>query len=305
MNTIKWSQNMSRINVQSISIFHLVDSLVKDIINKEFELNNFELCELTNQLNQLQQPFFSLFDNDYCYSNTIEAFIGACHACIGAISLKEFIWNKSSTEEFIDYLKLDREYITCSINAQLAQETANCSELERYARKVLDKYAKSLVVLVSVSYQPEQRQQVSLEDFQEHFANFRDLISNKKTCFEDLVGYAWAIEQGLDKGYHCHLWLVYNGSKRQSDFYIGKEVGEKWLKITNGMGEYHNSNNPDTKDYYRRLGILGIGRIHREFNNEIENAVIVAKYLAKPSKDDQYVVVKPIGMRTFGKGILR
>ena len=135
--------------------------------------------------------------------------------------------------------------------------------------------------------------------------SLRDLISNRKTCFRDLVGHAWAIEQGIEKGYHCHLWLAYDGSKRQSDFYIGKEVGEKWVKITNGLGEYHNSNNPETKYSYQQQGRLGIGRIHRNNLHEMQNAVSTALYLTAPLKFDQYLVVKPSGMKTFGKGILK
>ena len=35
----------------------------------------------------------------------------------------------------------------------------------------------------------------------------RNRISNQDGCFSDLQGYAWAVEQGEQRGYHSHLLL--------------------------------------------------------------------------------------------------
>ena len=143
---------------------------------------------------------------------------------------------------------------------------------------------------------------VKLDDFYEHISKLRELISNKQTCFEHLQGYAWALEQGTDKSLHCHLLLMYDGSKRQKDVFIGQEVGEKWLSITGNNGNYYNCNNPDYKSFYQQRQMLGIGMIHRDNPLELENAIRVASYLVEPEKVDQHLTIRLPNMRTFGKG---
>ena len=135
---------------------------------------------------------------------------------------------------------------------------------------------------------------------------FRELISNKKTCFEHLQGYAWALEQGgIEGGLHCHLLLIYDGSERQNDWYLAKEVGEKWKMMTGGLGEYYNYHDAETKQKYEQNGKLGIGMIHRDNPREVENAVTSALYLTKPSKHEQQLKLWVPNMRTFGHGIYR
>tara|TARA_R110002012_G_scaffold133529_1_gene286759 strand:- start:289 stop:741 length:453 start_codon:yes stop_codon:yes gene_type:complete len=135
---------------------------------------------------------------------------------------------------------------------------------------------------------------------------FRELVSNKKTCFEYLQGNAWALEQGgVEGGLHCHLLLMYDGSKIQNDWYLAREVGEKWKMVTGGLGEYYNYHDKKTKQDYERNGKLGIGMIHQNNPIEVENALRTALYLTKPEKVDQYLKVKVSGMRTFGHGTFR
>lgn len=54
---------------------------------------------------------------------------------------------------------------------------------------------------------------------------------------KDQVGYAYRLEQGgKSKGYHCHLLVIYNGSERCRDAYLGQSIGELWQdKITQVM----------------------------------------------------------------------
>jgi hypothetical protein len=49
--------------------------------------------------------------------------------------------------------------------------------------------------------------------------------------FHGLQGYAWALEQGADKGYHCHLLLIYDPSKRQNDWYLADQVWQMWNRL--------------------------------------------------------------------------
>lgn len=296
---------MSTLNIQSISIFHQVDSFVKQLIKIFSNNHSPKLDWVIAQLNCLYHPFYTAYDDDYCYSPTVLVFLGSTQALVGDIASANVVWNYELASQFLKYLKSYKTMIQQSQLSEYYQEIANQRELAIYASQLVTKYARSLVVMVALSYKQNYRAMVTLESFYEHIEKLRDLISNKQTCFSHLIGYAWALEQGVDKGVHCHLWLVYDGSKRQSDFHIGKEVGEKWLQITGNLGEYHNSNQPETKDFYKSIGKLGIGRIHRNNSLELNNAVATALYLTKPSKTNQYMLVKPFAMRTFGKGILK
>lgn len=298
---------MQTINIAASHIFQQVDNFVKDVLIQmnPLSISIINTIKLTIELNRLYHLFYDNYDDDYWYSDSIRAFVGATQACMGMFQIKNIIWNEYSTRQFLYYLGSYQTVIRRSVCQQYNQELQNRQELEDYVRQAINKYAKSLIVMVTLSYKPEYRHLVTLENAYYHFERLREHISNKQTCFNNLVANSWALEQGIEKGMHCHLWLLYDGSKRQSDFYIGRDIGDKWLKITDGVGEYHNSNNEDNKAYYASFGRLGIGRIHRDNIAEVENAVATALYLTKPDKIDQQLVVKLNGMRTFGRGILR
>ncbi|GGL92363.1 hypothetical protein GCM10010099_05640 [Streptomyces cinereus] len=92
---------MPVLNLESISIFHQIDSFVKNILNQHSSLRSIDILSVVSTLNQFQRSFFEIYDNDYCYSRTIDAFVGASHACIGEILLSEYIWNAESANRFI------------------------------------------------------------------------------------------------------------------------------------------------------------------------------------------------------------
>ena len=131
----------------------------------------------------------------------------------------------------------------------------------------------------------------------------RHLLKDKNGCFKHLLGYGLALEQGSSKGYHVHLMLLYNGSERCQDWYLANEVIQKWQEITQNMGYGINSHTPEKKKQYADRGLLGVGMIHRNQPLEIQNALNVARYLTQPEKFMQRMLVKPLGKRTFFKGI--
>ena len=156
--------------------------------------------------------------------------------------------------------------------------------------------------MLDLKYATETSHLVTIDRLNADMKKIRELISNKKTCFEHLQGYAWALEQGgKNGGLHCHLLLIYNGSERQKDSYLGKAVGEKWQSITGGLGTYYNWNTLENKGDFKKQGLLGIGMIHRDNPLEVENAVRVASYLTKIDKCEQQLKLWLPGMRTFGQ----
>ena len=240
------------------------------------------------------------------YSQPIVAFVHSTNAIVGDSYPVNAIWDHDKTQHFINMLScyrndIERERITFSY-----QESQNRNNLANYVGNLTTHYSKLLFIRIDLKYAQQTSHHVSIEDFDFHMSKFRELIGNKKTCFEHLQGNAWALEQGgIEGGLHCHLLLIYDGSERQNDWYLAKEVGEKWKEVTAGLGEYYSYHDKERKQQYRQHGKLGIGMIHRDNPQEVENAVASALYLTKPSKNEQQLKLWLPNMRTFGHGIYR
>ena len=178
------------------------------------------------------------------------------------------------------------------------QRSRNASALKKLFENLLSRHRKLLLVRVDVSYRYDA--DISISQFDADLKVLRSRIQNRDTCFKGVLDYSWAIEQGREKGYHCHLLLIYNGSKHMKDEYYGMQIGEVWQDITDGEGCYFNCNNKAHKDHFRGLGTLGIGMIHRCNERAVENAVNTILYLARADKEDQHLRAKIRGMRGFG-----
>lgn len=280
------------------------DCLVKDIIHQRINISQVSL-----QLTALYLPIFYSSDSNLRYSETITAFIGSGYVAAEGYLPEELVWDHLRTSYFIKLIQ--DNYKLPIINSELQfqqQEQSNRLSLQEYLSCLFNHYAKLLVVRVDLGYAKETMNQVSIYDFNNHLKTLRDLISNKKTCFEHLEGYAWAIEQGFDRGFHCHLLLIYQGNDRQKDTYLGQMVGEKWQAITNSFGTYFNCNDPAYKRQFAHRNQLGLGMVYRDSpvnNVTAENAINMALYLTEPSKTDQAMKVTVQGMRSFGHGQYR
>ena len=278
-----------------------VHSLVTDILGNTISFN-----EIINKLNGLYYPFMNHLNTELFYSQPALAFFSSTQAIVGDTYPKKVIWDHDKTLSLINMLScykndIERECITFSY-----QESQNQKQLEHYVHSLTNHYSRLLFIRIDLKYAQQTSHHVSIENFDDHMSKLRELIGNKKTCFEHLQGNAWAIEQGgVNGGLHCHLLLMFDGSKRDNDWYIAKEVGEKWKTITGGLGEYYSYHDPERKQKYQQYGKLGIGMIHRDNPQEVENAVRSALYLTKPSKDEQQLKLWLPSMRTFGHGIYR
>lgn len=288
---------MYLINLLNISIFQRINSFVNLLIIEP--QNPLTVAE---KLNELYLPFCLTYDDDYEYNESIKAFLGASKAVVGELVPTKVVWNEQLACEFLSMLTAYRETIVRSYALHRTQEMYNRQQLIEYVSQLINHYSRLLFVRVDLSYLANKLSNVTLDDFYEHMSKLRELISNKQTCFEYLHGYAWALEQGLDKSLHCHLLLMYDGAKRQKDVFIGQEVGEKWLVITDSLGNYYNCNNPNYKAFYQQQKLLGIGMIHRDNPLEVQNAICVTSYLVEPEKVEQNLTIKLPNMRTFGKG---
>lgn len=183
------------------------------------------------------------------------------------------------------------------------REECNATKLEGYLNKLVTHYARLLFVRVDLSILQEHQGNWDIVDFSTALAILRNRIANQDGCFTDLQGYAWALEQGVKKGYHCHLLLIYDGNQHHEDSALAKMVGQCWEVITMNQGTYYNCNKRENKKKFETNGLLGIGMIHRDQQSQVKNAIRTARYLANPDKRGQYMRVKTSPqMKTFGIG---
>ena len=171
----------------------------------------------------------------------------------------------------------------------------NYSDRQRlfeYFGKLVKRHRKLLLVRVDLFY--HSKFSPTIKQFDRDVKKLINRVQNKDTIFQDQVGYAYRLEQGgKSKGYHCHLLVIYNGSIRCKDEYLGQCIGELWKnKITQGDGLFFNCNQKLHKQRYEDDGVLGIGMIQRSVKKSVDNAFKAIGYLASPDKDKQYLRVR-------------
>jgi hypothetical protein len=110
-----------------------------------------------------------------------------------------------------------------------------------------------------------------------------------------MLGYAWKLEYGPDKGWHYHLLFIFDGSNVREDQTLAMFIGDYWKNvITQCRGSYYNCN--AFKDSYKTLGIGMINYHDLELRQGLYQA---AKYLTKP---DYYARAIVLGNdRTFAR----
>lgn len=264
-----------------------------------------------DKLNGLYYPFMNHLNTELFYTQPALAFLNSTQTIVGDTYPENVIWNHDKTQRFIKILSCYKNDIDNERQAFIYQESHNKRELKNYVHSLINHYSRLLFIRIDLKYVKETSHHVTIEGFNYHMSKFRELIGKAKnckpkSCFEHLQGNAWAIEQGgKEGGLHCHLLLMYDGSERQNDWYIAKEVGEKWKEVTAGLGEYYSYHDKERKQQYKQHDKLGIGMIHQNNPIEVENALASALYLTKPSKNEQQLKLWLPNMRTFGHGIYR
>lgn len=255
----------------------------------------------------------------YRYSARVEVFYDACKA-LGLIGARRFVFGDpgeyvhASSVRYMEVLdrliKLIRE--RCEAREFRERERLRLLNAEHNKRNVLALEAgmydectgrsRWLVLSLTLRYKPEFRNQITLELIQEH----RDrLFGAKRTnkLIGGIVSQVWAIEQGEDTGLHLHVILFYSANHNR-DEYIAQQIGEYWVNVvTQGMGDYWNSNAGALKEGYRKRGHgVGVGQINW---NDTEARDALRKNLVYLAKAEQYLMLKSADrVKTFGMGQL-
>lgn len=268
---------------------NLIDDVLTDRIDGQ---------DLLEALYQVAYRFQAIYEPVYCYSAKINVLIEVLN--------HGYLLNEEALLYYFKELVKSRKYaFEAEQLSHEAQEKLNRNKLSQYVTLLTTHYARLLFVRVDLGYLDKASCWVGIQQVQSDIAKLTKYIREKRNCFQYLHGYAWALEQGKQSGsYHCHLLLMFDGSQHQMDWYLSQQVGALWQKITLGQGKQFYANNPEYKEIYRRNGSLGLDMIHRGNEKEIENALFVASYLAKPQKHDQTLRVRTNKhMKTFATGL--
>lgn len=275
----------------------------------DYVLNHEMSSELfISSLEQLIPAFNVFYQNDVIsYNSTILAFQevvqsvdGLCQGHCYADVLPRLTCAQLKALRAI--LLRYRADVIHEIESFQRQEYRNQKEFLSYVQSIIQDHYKVLIVRVDFAYLKHSIEQVSIQTFYGHIEQFCRRLKDKNGCFKYLLGYGIALEQGVTKGYHAHLMLIYNGSERQQDEYLAQQVLQLWHEISSGLGSGFNLHTKEYKDNYRKSKKLGIGMIHRDKMNEVKNALDVAKYHTQPEKYAQSLRLKPLRKRTFFKG---
>lgn len=297
--------NMITIKLVNLKKLHQLELFVHQIVILK---NNLNIKLLTKLLNHYYEVLYIEGLNDDLLSIPIKILRNSVLKIRANFdSDSDFEWDEEQTRNLITEILRFRKEIISYDTKYREQEKLNKKSLLAYVEQLSNHYARLLVIRIDLFYNfsVQATENLTLNDFVNDFKKLRELISNKKTCFDGLQGYAWAIEQGVDKGLHCHLLLVYDGSKHQNDSGLGLQVGNKWLSITNGNGAFFLCNTAERKAKFLSTGSLGIGMIFRNNPQSVNNLLQVASYLVNPEKKYQHPVANLGGLRTFGKGEFR
>lgn len=290
-------------------ILKSVSNESKILIDIEDFVENFSIVKskprnFYNQLTGLLIKLDRIYNSDHYYVPAIEAMIELLLDLNEYLDSRRGLYERLTEISFEDIQHEFKRHFRrhkCKLDDHRQSELENTKTLVTRMQDVSDRYSRILVVRVDLAYPLKSQDQIGIIDFKDDMDVLRNRLRDQDTIFNGLVEYAWALEQGEDKGYHCHLLLVYKGSKRRNAYWIADQVGKLWRDITDGLGCHFNCHTSEYLKQFSDRNRLGIGMIHRKDSNEVNNMLNTVKYLVRPEKESQHLRVKTKKrMRTFG-----
>lgn len=230
------------------------------------------------------------------YSPAVEVFRSLCEEfklefdgnflefCLNPYRFARFYFYKQHAlflNKFMEALreKLCDPVIRREISRQRWDAEKSYRHTRSYVNMQFERCARLVVVRVDLGYKTG-----CSPDFKAAICDLKRFISNQRhnRLFFALKGHVVKVEFGIDHGFHFHLLLFFDGSKRSnnSDVHLAQKIGEYWQDvITSSRGRYWNSNAEKKK--FAFIGRLGIGTIHATDFNARENLLYIVKYLCK------------------------
>lgn len=189
------------------------------------------------------------------------------------------------------------------------QQDSNYHSLLNYIDWMFAQRSRLLVIRIDLSFRSEARGQYDAEYARDCF---QKLLSSRRyhQIFSHLIGYVWAMEHGAERGFHYHCIFCFDGHERQKDMSIGYQIGQYWREVITQESGYFYCCNDDITDLGLQGYPIGIGMIHRNSQQEVENMVWMSTYLIKQAEagEPQLQAVLPDSIkrfRTFGRGEMR
>lgn len=263
--------------------------------------------ELGFDLGYLRQ-MIDLFDGrvDYDFSENLCLFIDACHDIALDDLGTKFVCQVPDGMGFLDephcFNLLVERIRELGSDIRYRRKVsdrgygANCkaSTVQEYVTRVMDRYARTLVVRVNLYYRCEIRQRLKVEDV---FADVDQLVKAQRynQTFEYLTGYILRVEQGDDQGFHIHAAFFFDGSKVCREFYKAEQIGRLWEDITRGRGYWHDSGRSWSGEDSER----GTGMFRRD---DLRGREAVCKLMTYLTKGDQYLRIRPARARVYRTG---
>ncbi|MDA5695462.1 inovirus Gp2 family protein [Acinetobacter baumannii] len=303
-------------NIQYDQLYHEAEVLAAvDHFIQEVCLGSYDLYHqnLMVDLQKLVQAFKPIYNANFFYCNTVQIFIDVVNIVDHTLSLMPqadhdciVCFDDMTVWHILTYIQSLSGCVKQQLIDFQKRELENQQSLFEYASTLIHHYARTLVVRVDLSIKKEYQALYNIQAFNKALDTLLRRIADQDTCFSGLHGYAWALEHGVSKGYHCHLLLMYDGNIHRGDFEMGQWVGECWEQITHECGYIFNCNHSDYKASYEAMGTLGIGMIHSKNPDQVYNFLnYVVPYLVNAEKEQQHPRVKdPAYTRSFGRGVL-
>lgn len=241
----------------------------------------------------------------YCANPYVELFIRNATK-LRLVDVQDTLWGVDKTE--LEQRVRDFNYFAISIQ-QEARATPfrdttkefqrlankNCAGLIKYFDRHFELRSKLVFLRIDLGISKSSNDSVSYEEIK-RYKNSLMAYLKKKYSKEIFLGFAWKLEYGIEKGYHYHLLLIFNGRHVREDIVIAKLIGDHWNDvITSGKGVYHNCN--ANKFDYKYLAIGTINQFDVELRSNLNN---VATYLTKT--DYHIKIVAPNNDQVFRKG---
>ena len=188
--------------------------------------------------------------------------------------------------------RADTEAFSRRVSDRKYQAGEKCASMDQFVREALARYARSLVVRVDFGYQKACQHLVTIEDVYSH-VDALCMAKQSDDAFRGLVGYALAIEQGEQRGYHIHFVAIIDGNQFQNSWFRGTEYARLWQRIVGNHGTAFICS--EQESYYHAKGV---GHFRRDEPESHDGVVRAAQYLTE-YKEDQYLRARPEGRRVF------
>lgn len=181
-------------------------------------------------------------------------------------------------------------------------ERANARNGRELLAELRRLYSKVLAIRLDAEYYSEfgsanafQGQAITFDEAQAHRDEFLNYLRTGPLS-EHLAGYMWKMEFGVEKGYHFHMAIFFNGQKLSSDIRIANMLGNHWkTKVTRGKGMYFSCNQKKESYVDRCIGMLTRG------NDSMWTSL--GEHIRYMTKVDHYIRFQaPRKCRTFGIG---